>query len=211
MTDDPTTARDHLRHATAAAHERLEQLLGLDRDPDLPHYQRVLLGFGLFLSSWEPAVHAALPAGLHPWLAARSRSPMLWRDIDALGLTERLSSLRRGWRAEPRVRQRTAVRLADPVDAWGSLYVLEGSALGGQVVARRLAQTLALGPEDGAAWFHGHGARTGALWADFRQRLEAALGDDPGARVRAAQAASRTFDALHATFVEVMADARVAA
>ena len=142
--------------------------------------------------------------------AARSRSPMLWRDIDALGLAERLSSLRRGWRAEPRLRQRSTVRLADAVEAWGSLYVLEGAALGGHVLAR-LGRTLALGPEDGAAWFHGHGARTGALWADFRQRLEAAIGDDPGARVRAAQAASRTFDALHATFVEVMADVRVAA
>jgi heme oxygenase (biliverdin-IX-beta and delta-forming) len=36
----------------------------------------------------------------------------------------------------------------------GCLYVLEGSALGGRVISKRVKQTLGLGPATGGAYFH---------------------------------------------------------
>ncbi len=50
----------------------------------------------------------------------------------------------------------------------GALYVVEGATLGGRVIARHLARSLALGPADGAAFFAGYGDRTGAMWNGLR-------------------------------------------
>ena len=52
----------------------------------------------------------------------------------------------------------------------GAMYVLEGSTLGGQVIARQLA---AAGIE-GRIFFAGRAERTGPLWKQFTQLLEAA-------------------------------------
>jgi heme oxygenase (biliverdin-IX-beta and delta-forming) len=49
----------------------------------------------------------------------------------------------------------------------GCLYVLEGSALGGRVISKRVKQTLGLGPRTGGAYFHGLGRQTASHWSDF--------------------------------------------
>ncbi|GAA4003793.1 biliverdin-producing heme oxygenase [Hymenobacter fastidiosus] len=52
----------------------------------------------------------------------------------------------------------------------GAMYVLEGSSLGGQVIARQLAQAGIAG----RSYFGGRAERTGPLWKAFCQQLEAA-------------------------------------
>jgi heme oxygenase len=54
---------------------------------------------------------------------------------------------------------------------FGCLYVLEGSALGGRVIAKRVKQTLGLGPATGGAYFHGLGRQTASHWSDFLTAL----------------------------------------
>jgi heme oxygenase (biliverdin-IX-beta and delta-forming) len=56
---------------------------------------------------------------------------------------------------------------------FGCLYVLEGSALGGRVISKRVKQTLGLGPATGGAYFHGLGRQTAGHWADFLTALNA--------------------------------------
>jgi heme oxygenase (biliverdin-IX-beta and delta-forming) len=53
----------------------------------------------------------------------------------------------------------------------GCLYVLEGSALGGRVISKRVKQTLGLGPATGGAYFHGLGRQTASHWLDFLTAL----------------------------------------
>lgn len=58
---------------------------------------------------------------------------------------------------------------ATAAEALGSMYVLEGATLGGQLIARRVAATLGFTPA-----YHGsYGAEVGAMWRGFRQRLAA--------------------------------------
>lgn len=74
----------------------------------------------------------------------------------------------------------------------GTMYVMEGSTLGGQVIARQLA-TAGIPLRH---YFTGHGARTGALWKSFCQQLaEAAPAAGPDDVVAAA---SRAFHHLGA-------------
>ena len=54
---------------------------------------------------------------------------------------------------------------------FGCLYVLEGSALGGRVISKRVKQTLGLGPATGGAYFHGLGRQTASHWSDFLTAL----------------------------------------
>jgi heme oxygenase (biliverdin-IX-beta and delta-forming) len=66
---------------------------------------------------------------------------------------------------------------------FGCLYVLEGSALGGRVISKRVKQRLGLGPGTGGAYFHGLGRQTASHWSDFLTTLntipvDSAMGAD---------------------------------
>lgn len=149
------------------------------RDP--VHYAGVLQVLDAFLAAWEPAVAAALPPPWGEWLRARSRRPFLRRDLRALSVPalDRVPAL---------------PPLPSAAAAWGSVYVLEGSALGGQVITRSLAEA-GIHPHNGAAYFHGWGDATGRMWREVRGLLQAQLGA-PGSLAEACQAARQTFDAL---------------
>lgn len=172
-----------LRQATRGRHDAIEALLALDGEVSLAHYLRVLDGLALFLPAWEAAVEAALPTRLRPWFRSRGRAERIRRDLAALN-------------RPPAGRASQALRLRGVAAAFGSIYVLEGAALGGQLIARRLAQAHGLDETNGAAYFAGAGSGTGELWREFREMLEEEVGPQPRARQEAADAACATFDAL---------------
>jgi len=197
----PVAARDTLaalRQATASHHARIESLVGLGGPFGRHHYGRVLQGFGAFLHGWEPTVARVLPRRMLPWFARGRRAFLIDRDLAVLGL--------------PAVGPRLAMvpALSDAAEALGSLYVLEGSALGGQLVAASLRHRLRIDADNGGAYFNGCGSGTAARWREYRQLVEAELDGDARGRARAADAAVRTFEALIATF-EVILHERAAA
>src|SRR4051812_27463721 len=111
-----------LRDATATRHEDIDALLALRRPFGRAHYVRVLQGFGAFLAAWEPCMARALPLRWKDWFAQTRRLPLVQRDLVALGAS--------------RVPATVVVPTLDSIPAaLGSLYVLEGSALGGQFIA----------------------------------------------------------------------------
>ena len=55
-------------------------------------------------------------------------------------------------------------------DALGALYVFEGAALGGQVIARHVARTTSE-RDLPLSFFSGSGSRTGELWRAFGHTL----------------------------------------
>jgi heme oxygenase len=72
---------------------------------------------------------------------------------------------------------------------------MEGAALGSQVITRQLAGA-GLRPDNGAAYFHGWGQATGAMWREFRLLLEREVAS-PAAIAEACAAARHTFDTLN--------------
>lgn len=178
-----------LRAATRAHHDRLDRLLDLRRLGDRRRYGRVLQGMDGFLADWEAHVATALPAAWHGWLHRRSRRHFLRQDLRALGIA---STAPHG----------PMPGLGSAAAAWGSVYVIEGSALGGQVITRTLADA-GLTPERGAAYFHGWGADTGRMWHDARRLLEGQLAD-PASLAQACEGACATFDALAHHFERVL-------
>lgn len=178
-----------LRQATAERHDAIEALLRLDEAMDLDRYRHVIAGFESFLTAWEPRVRATLSTPLQTWFDGRSRLAFARQDLAALGLPRQPAG----------ADSLAALHLPDEAAAFGSLYVLEGSALGGQVIVRRVSATLGLDGAHGAAYFAGWGADTGGMWRAFRERLETHL-DTEARRASASRAAVQTFDALIAHF-----------
>ena len=67
--------------------------------------------------------------------------------------------------------------LDDLAAVLGSLYVIEGSALGGRVIAPQLKRTLGLTQGAGASYFHGFGGETAAMWSNFRVLAALEIGE----------------------------------
>ena len=183
------TVSTALRRATAARHHRIEAVLQLEGEIDPQRYGRIVQGFERFLGGWEPRIASALPVSLQAWFSGRSRRAMAQRDMRALALESPLLP-----DFSP------AIGLGSLAAAFGSMYVMEGSALGGRVIARELAKRHHIGPCNGGAYFNGWGADTGSMWRDFGGLLSLHADGDERMRSEACTAAVQTFDALIAMF-----------
>ncbi len=175
---------ERLRAETRAAHEAIEHDLAWEtRVATRVGYRALLARFWGFHAVLEPALGETLdePAFFEP----RRRLAHLVADLRFLGLDDAAIQ------ALPRP------RLALPSDrdeAFGALYVLEGSTLGGQVIAKHIGRQLGLSTEDGCRYYAAHGRDTGAMWKAFRLRLA-----EEAARGRAdviVASATATFDAM---------------
>jgi len=147
---------DFLKQQTREQHERVEGLMPVMHDALTPEgYVHVLLAL--------LDVYVALEVRLarSPLPGAFDHRPGRWsglirRDLQALGV-----------RTVPRGPAEGAVPFGE-WEALGCLYVLEGAALGGQVIARHVRRRLRLAPEAGLAFFTGGGADAGRSWRAFR-------------------------------------------
>ena len=184
----PTRSPVHqcLREATRADHLRLEGALNL-LDPDLTRdrYGRVLVAFHGFYAPLEAQFrrhHRA--ASLELDFELPCRAPLLVADLAVLGKSPAAHD------DVPLPEIRTLSEFA------GRLYVVEGAALGGQILAHHLADRWALGRDSGVAFFSGSGPReTGRRWARVLAWLERAVKSGADSRDMGV-AASATFRAL---------------
>lgn len=112
----------HLRHATAADHRTVDARYGGFRLDDTDDYRCFLMAHGRALPSIEAAL--AGTSGLPAW---RPRSALLAGDLASLGVD---------------LPQPLGVTLDAEAERWGALYVMEGSRLGGQLLARAVPKGL---------------------------------------------------------------------
>ena len=193
-----------LRLTTRAEHDRIDHVLRLSEPMPLERYAAILSGFDAFLRVWEPRVHAALPERLQGWFRARRRGGFASADVEWLRSVAGIEP----WAVN--ANQAATVPLGDLAEVLGSLYVIEGSALGGRVIAPQLKRTLGLAQGRGASYFHGFGGETGVMWSNFRVLASLELGDSSRDTVRACQSAKRTFAALIDLFAPLAAVAEPA-
>lgn len=147
-----------LKSETRDAHERIEQDLDLLSDRlTIRRYGAVLAGFHAFLRAWEPRIAAAL--GDDAFFEPRRKLALVDADLRAVGVATLPD------RAIP------LSFIRDRASAMGSLYVLEGSTLGGQLIARHAERRLGL-DHAGTSFFRSYGRDVGRRWQAFRATLE---------------------------------------
>jgi heme oxygenase (biliverdin-IX-beta and delta-forming) len=115
----------------------------------------------------------------------RARAALIERDLLALGLS------RADLAALPLCRDRPELSCVE--DLAGSLYVLEGACLGGQVLSPLLHRRLGLAKGSGAAFFAGDEERTLPRWAAIVAWLDG-LPRTGASTAKIIRAATATFD-----------------
>jgi heme oxygenase len=156
-----------LRLETAHDHQEVEDGMDLMSDDiDTFAYLRCLRRLYGIVAAWEDQALVAAPGWLVECVSLRQRRHLLDLDLEALGTV-------------PTTERATLPSLDDPYLLLGAMYVMEGSTLGGQVIARHVQKRLGFEAGKGGAFFFGHGAQTGRMWKDFCYVLETSV---PGNR-----------------------------
>jgi heme oxygenase len=180
-----TSLRDTLRASTQASHAALDHALMPAGTPWTAwRYRQFLRGTLAVIDALEPAIARHLPDSA---LSGATRADRLRHDLRALD--DRADVVP------------AAVAIDDQLaSAFGAAYVVEGSMLGGQHVARALERDLGLEPRH-LTYLRPSAGPPGSRWTAFVAALDAfgagATATDWRIAERAAQAA---FDAFARSF-----------
>lgn len=155
---------EQLRAATAPIHQRLESELDLlNPRMNLDDYRNLLARFRAFYGPWEERAAAYLNSESMLQFERRRKAPLIDADLRHLNAPERCMG---PCPLIPEFRNRA--------QALGSMYVIEGSTLGGRLLSRHFENTLGLTRDSGCAFFSSYGENVGSMWKSFRTVLIAA-------------------------------------
>lgn len=175
--------RQQLRVRTREAHDVLDRTLDLfERPLTLTQYGRLLGRFRGVHLTIEPLLARQLGPAL---LKGRSKLPAIEHDLRACGFTlEAIHALPR-------------CDLLPPIDtaaaALAALYVIEGSTLGGRLIARSVGENTSI-PRDACRYFDIYGDLTGTRWRAVCDALDQC--SDPNEQAQTVAAAIAIFDSL---------------
>lgn len=160
MKIEPTSLGVLLRNHTRKAHADIDQHPVLrplvSSQITLAQYAQSLASLHALYSQMEPALGQRVSIGQREF-ACRSRKACLEADLQALGCAPMTDQAGLAW-AKPQ----------SPSEAVGVLYVLEGSALGGDMIYGRLCQALPGAPMQ---FFANEKGLVQARWGQFQSFL----------------------------------------
>ena len=178
----------NLKQTTAPQHEALErnQLSTALMSPTLTkeQYLTILKRFYGFIKPVEEQIYPVLNEVLGDTEKFK-RSELLRADLATFGLSDAEIE------ALPLLNNLPPASKA--AEAFGIVYVLEGSKLGGQFISRHVGSVLGINPESGLRFFAGHGRETGVIWNEFRLAM-ADFAVHSGQEEVIIQSAAHTFD-----------------
>jgi heme oxygenase (biliverdin-IX-beta and delta-forming) len=180
------TLLERLKVETRPAHDRIELAFDLEgRIATRDSYKNVLKRFYGFHHAWEQA--AAPVAANREFFERRCKTHLLVQDLQALGMTwDEITSL-------PQCR--SLMPLPSSAAVLGSMYVIEGSTLGGAIISREVERRLGMNAETGCAYFRSYGRDIGVMWKSFGAVLMEA--SSPEADDLIVETAQRTFTVMH--------------
>jgi heme oxygenase len=157
--------RQLLRAATHEIHVRLDNhplLAGITKpDYSMLSYQQVLLGYFYLYRVLEKAISDAIARDALDFdYQARLKLPWLNTDLKFFNIEP--LSVGHFWShgMKPFV-------IRNAAELVGVLYAIEGSTLGGQVIARQVAKNFGLTSANGGRFFSGYGTQTAERWNAF--------------------------------------------
>jgi heme oxygenase (biliverdin-IX-beta and delta-forming) len=155
-----------LRAKTAGSHQLIEQNIASQQlmNPDVTvlQYGHYLKSLYSFVHGFEKMVFPLLNHYPALQLDKRKKSHLLQADLVMLNNREELELL-------PDELFSTHYRGVPA--AFGGMYVLEGSTLGGQIISKHLSSTPGIAAGGSTAYFTAYAGQTGTMWKNFLQLL----------------------------------------
>jgi heme oxygenase len=178
-----------LRYGTRLQHAALDT--GLNLQPSTVTRARYATFLQCMLSVVAPLEAALAQVSqwehVFPTAVARRKTHLLVDDLEVLGLRA----------SGPPIALVELPRIQSLAQAFGCAYVLEGSTLGGAVLARTLGLVLQLSPGSGLRFWTAYGHELGSRWREFVTVLEEwAVTVEACERVSAVDTAAATFQAF---------------
>ena len=164
------TVSERIRESTFEKHKEAEEVLMsiLRKIRTREDYTRILECFYGFFQPLQQQIRRYIhPGDLHD-IDERRTSDKLLRDLESLGSV-----------AESLPVCRHLPRISSKEEAFGALYVLEGSTLGGRVISRLLAAVSSANLNNNHLhFFNGYGEQTGSRWKYFKEVLNQQPNDE---------------------------------
>ncbi|MCU0448689.1 MAG: biliverdin-producing heme oxygenase [Bernardetiaceae bacterium] len=185
-----------LKTETRPQHDQVEKIAHSAKimagSLSLAEYRELLAAQYWLHLAIEPQMEAALGPELATALAWPQRQKLGWLRAD-------LAACAPGVLTAPVPQVAQTFQLANVAQAWGALYVLEGSTLGGAVIRRHLAQNPQLAGQVTEFHFYGgYGPLTGERWKQFQTELENWSQAHPAQHDAVVEKAQATFALLEA-------------
>lgn len=157
-----------LRRDTEHDHQVLERSLvrKLKAIRTLDEYVDLLRLMNGFYRAMESQLQRYLLSDPHLDFKSRRKSDWLVTDMKIFGVTDQEYD------------GPSLAEIDSFASALGSMYVLEGSTLGGQIIAKMLRQQLGTETDEGFSFFVSYGAETQAMWERFKEYLSRPFADN---------------------------------
>lgn len=157
----------YLKEQTKQLHDETEAKLQSDRIFDksytLDDYKNLLIHNYQLVSQYEPQVQEKLKHYPELKLDLRKKIEALKKDMQNLNLDVENKNLTNN--------------LENEAEAFGALYVMEGSTLGGNVIAKHLKRNPEFDEVD-FNYFGIYGEDTGMLWQEFKTILDEKISEE---------------------------------
>jgi heme oxygenase len=152
---------EKLKIMTLAAHQQLEKQLVFQLRSMLnkEDYIRILQWFYAYFAALEQKIILYIGSEQLPDMPQRRKTGNLLLDLTILQSTIPLIAS-----------DSYLPEITNKPQAFGALYVMEGSTLGGQVICKMIEKQL--GFNTGISFFKGYGDNTQQMWTDFKQVLD---------------------------------------
>lgn len=154
---------EQLKSETLSNHQQLEKnlilrLKGMENPND---YIRILQLFYAYFGALEDQINQYIGPDQLADYAERRKTASIKNDILAL---------------DGEVPQKASIGdlpvIENILQAFGALYVIEGSTLGGQVISKMITKQLGLSTEAGISFFRSYVDNTMTMWQSFKVVLE---------------------------------------
>ena len=155
-----------LRSKTANSHQLIEQnrasQLLISKEVTIVQYAHYLKSLYGFVHGFEKMVFPILKHNPLLQLNERSKSHFIQADLAMLNQTA----------AQPYVSDEIfSIHYPTAAAAFGGMYVLEGSTLGGQIISKHLSKVLGAAVAGKTTYLSAYASQTGTMWKSFLQLL----------------------------------------
>jgi heme oxygenase len=157
-----------IKKETEAPHLALEELIvpQIQSVRSVIDYARLLHLFYGFNKPVEQAIQQIITPAILPDIQRRQKADLIVNDLESLGLPY------------PPITCDSSPEYTSVEQAFGALYVLEGSSLGGKSITQLLLKTNIGLSVNNMRFFNAYGKETGPLWMAFLNQLNTFVAED---------------------------------
>lgn len=154
---------EKLRAATKQTHEELEQAMFplIQGITDAKGYAKLLHLFYGYYKPLENGIDLHLDRQVLTDYNERRKTDWILRDLEDIAQANKTIAL-----------DNQAPLIQSNAAAFGALYVMEGSTLGGKIICKTIGENLSIPDKKGLSFFYGYGSEAASRWKYFLSALD---------------------------------------